>query len=162
MVGGYVSKRFPHHVFSFGWDADLARRVLVNPKRAAKRVESYVIPEDLQRVVPRVASGKDFSIRFGVAKTGLGNFGERGDFCLLGASYSRKTLTMHYRSLELFGGLVYDHAIILHVVERLGIEVKKIVVMCGSCHSFALRGNSNEKLYEKLMAIYQPPRRPRK
>ena len=165
MVGGYTSKRFPHHTFSFGWDADLARRVLVNPKRATKRVASYVDYTDLARASSRATSGKDFSIRFGVEKTGSGNFGERGDFCLLGASYTTKgrTLTLHYRSLELFGGLVYDQAILLEVIEVLGIEPKRIVVMCGSCHSFALRGNSNEKLYRQLIEIYGVPRRkPRK
>lgn len=155
MVGGYVSKRFPHHVFSFGWDPDLARKVTsINPKRAEKRVKSYVNYDELDRVYPRAKAKKDFSIRFGVEKTGTGNFGERGDFCLLGASYSKEVLTLHYRSLELFGGLVYDQAIILAVVEKLGIKVKKIVVMCSSCHSFALRGNSNEKLFRKLEKIY--------
>lgn len=156
MVGGYVSRRFPHHVFSFGWDADLAGRVLFNPKRAAKRIESYVDYADLARASTRADLGKDFSIRFGVSKTGSGNFGERGDFCLLGASYTArgKTLTLHYRSLELFGGLVYDQAIILEVISVLGIAVKRIVVMCGSCHSFALKGNSNEKLYARLLELY--------
>lgn len=163
MVGGYVSRRFPHHVFSFGWNPDLAQRVLVNPKRAAKRVASYVNYEDVARASTRAANGKDFSLRFGVEKTGTGNFGERGDFCLLGASYTTKgkTLTLLYRSLELFGGLVYDQAILLEVIGLLGIEVKRIVVMCSSCHSFALKGNSNEKLYEKLQLIYSP-RKPRK
>ena len=165
MVGGYVSKRFPHHTFSFGWDEDLARRVLINPKRAAKRVASYVDYADMERPSTRAANGKDFSLRFGVEKTGSGNFGERGDFCLLGASYTTrgKTLTLHYRSLELFGGLVYDQAILLEVIGTLGLEVKRVVVMCGSCHSFALKGNSNEKLFEKLQAIYSPViRRPKK
>ncbi|UOL48409.1 hypothetical protein [Pseudomonas phage Almagne] len=165
MVEGYVSRRFPHHTFSYGWDADLARRVLVNPKRAAKRVASYVDYTDLARASSRAANGKDFSIRFGVEKTGSGNFGERGDFCLLGASYTVKgrTLTLHYRSLELFGGLVYDQAILLEVIGSLELDVKRIVVMCGSCHSFALKGNSNEKLYRQLLDIYGTPRRkPRK
>lgn len=165
MVGGYVSKRFPHHTFSFGWDADLAKRVLVNPDRAAKRVASYVDYADLARASSRAANGKDFSIRFGVEKTGSGNFGERGDFCLLGASYTTRgrTLTLHYRSLELFGGLVYDQAILLEVIGTLELDVKRIVVMCGSCHSFALKGNSNEKLFERLRGIYGiEKRKPRK
>lgn len=155
MLGGYVSKRFKHAVFSFGWNPDLARRVTgINPKRADKRVASYVDPTELDRVRGRIGSGKDFSLRFGVEKTGAGNFGERGDFCLLGAAYSKKVLTLHYRSLELFGGLVYDQAILLHVIESLNIDVKTVVVMATSCHSFALKGNSNEKLYAKLQLIY--------
>lgn len=164
MVGGYVSKRFRHHTFSFGWDQDLAARVTsINPKRAAKRVQSYVDDNELSRVIGRVQSGKDFSVRFGVEKTGAGNFGERGDFCLLGAAYSKKTLTLHYRSLELFGGLVYDQAILLHVINYLQVEVNRVVVMASSCHSFALRGNSNQKLFEKLEVIYAGGRkRPRK
>lgn len=157
MVGGYVSKRFKHHVFSFGWSPELASQVTsINLDRARKRVLSYVDDAELDRVKPRVAAGKDFSIRFGVSKSGTGNFGDRGDFCLLGGAYSKKVLTLHYRSLELFGGLVYDQAIIHHVIAYLGIEVKTIVVMATSCHSFALRGNSNEKLYQKLLHIYSP------
>lgn len=156
MVGGYVSKRFRHHVFSFGWDAALASLVTsINPDRAKKRVHSYVDDAELDRVRGRVEAGKDFSIRFGVEKTGAGNFGERGDFCLLGAAYSKKVLTLHYRSLELFGGLVYDQAILNWVIAYLGIPVTRIVVMATSCHSFALKGNSNQKLFEKLQVIYQ-------
>ena len=155
LVGGYVSKRFRHFVFSFGWSPELAERVTsINPDRARKRVLSYVDNSELDRVKPRVDAGKDFSIRFGVAKTGTGNFGDRGDFCLLGAAYSKGVLTLHYRSLELFGGLVYDQAILDWVITYLGIKVKTIVVMATSCHSFALRGNSNEKLYSKLVKIY--------
>lgn len=155
MVGGYVSKRFKHHVFSFGWSPELASAVTsINPDRARKRVLSYVDNSELDRVKPRVDAGKDFSIRFGVAKTGTGNFGDRGDFCLLGAAYSKGVLTLHYRSLELFGGLVYDQAILNWVIAYLEIKVKTIVVMATSCHSFALRGNSNEKLYSKLQLIY--------
>jgi len=155
MIGGYISKRFKHHTFAYSWKESLARLVTgINPDRAEKRIASYVIPEEFERVAGRVAGGKDFSIRFGLEKTGKGNFGERGDFCLLGAAYSKKVLTLHYRSLELFGGLVYDQAIILHVAEQLGIEVKTVVVMATSCHSFALKGNSNQKLFEKLQVIY--------
>lgn len=164
MVGGYVSKRFKHHVFSFTWQESLARAVTaINPKRAEKRVSSYVDDAELRRVEHRISAGKDFSLRFGVEKTGSGNFGERGDFCLLGAAYSKKVLTLHYRSLELFGGLVYDQAILLHVINTLGIQVNTIVVMATSCHSFALKGNSNQKLFEKLEVIYAGGRkRPRK
>lgn len=155
MVGGYVSKRFKHHVFSFNWDPGLASEVTsINPERARKRVRSYVDDAELDRARSRVLAGKDFSLRFGVEKTGSGNFGERGDFCLLGAAYSKKVLTLHYRSLELFGGLVYDQAILNYVIAYLEIPVTRIVVMATSCHSFALKGNSNEKLYSKLLSIY--------
>lgn len=155
MVGGYVSKRFKHHTFSFNWNEALAREVTgINPARAEKRVASYVDDAELDRAIERVELGKDFSLRFGVEKTGSGNFGLRGDFCLLGAAYSKKVLTLHYRSLELFGGLVYDQAILLHVIDYLGLEVRKVVIMATSCHSFALKGNSNQKLFEKLGVIY--------
>jgi hypothetical protein len=155
MIGGYVSKRFKHHVFSYTWQESLARAVTsINPDRANKRIASYVDDAELRRVEGRITAGKDFSLRFGVQKTGTGNFGERGDFCLLGAAYSKKVLTLHYRSLELFGGLVYDQAIILHLISHLKIEVKTIVIMATSCHSFALKGNSNQKLFEKLEVIY--------
>lgn len=156
MIGGYVSKSFKHHVFSYGWNEKLAQEITaINPKRATKRVESYVNDEELQRIVPRLKAGKDFSLRFGVQKTGAGNFGERGDFCLLGASYSKSKLTLHYRSLELFGGLVYDQAIILYLRQVLNLKIKTIIVMAASTHSFALKGNSNEKLFSRLTQIYK-------
>ncbi len=156
MVGGYISKRFKHHVFSYGWDSHLAQLVTgISIKRGNNRIKNYVIADELERVTERVTEEKDFSLRFGVEKTGRGNFGKmRGDFCLLGASYSKKVLTLHYRSLELMGGLVYDQAILGYVIAWLGIKVKKVVCMCASCHSFALKGNSNEKLWEQLQKVY--------
>lgn len=155
LVGAYISKRFKHFCFSYGWDSHLAQLVTgISIKRSNNRIKNYVIEDELERVEDRVREGKDFSLRFGVEKRGSGNFGMRGDFCLLGASYSKKVLTLHYRSLELFGGLVYDQAILGYVISWLGIEVKKIVCMCSSCHTFALKKNSNEKLWEQLQQIY--------
>lgn len=162
MVGGYTSKRFKHHVFGFNWDRDLAEAVTsINPKRRDKRVASYLDPFEIDRVQDRAHAGKDFSLRMGVEKTGAGNFGERGDFCMLGASYSKKVLTLHYRSLELFGGMVYDQAIIMAIQDGFdnlfdgGLPIKKVVNLCASCHSFALKGNSNEKLFQKLQKVYE-------
>lgn len=155
MLGGYVSKKFSPMVFSMDWNpSDAMRMTQINPKRRNKRVESYIIPDEFERVASRIEANKDFSIRMGFLKTGSGNFGkERGDFCLLGASYSKKKLTLHYRSLELFGGLVYDQGIILKFQELTGLPIKKVIYMCGSCHSFALKGNSNQKLLENLKKV---------
>lgn len=152
LLGGYVSKRFSPMVFSMDWNpADAMRMTQINPKRRNKRVASYLNPDELKRAQSRIDAGKDFSIRMGVKKEGSGNFGkERGDFCLLGMSYSKKKLTLHYRSLELFGGLVYDQAIIKAFQDQTGVKIKKIIYMCASCHSFALKGNSNQKLFQKL------------
>lgn len=157
LVGGYVSKSYKHLTFAYKWDHDLAKKVTaINPKRAKKRSDSYVNFEELDRIVQRKMKGKDFSVRMGVEKTGKGNFGERGDFCLIGASYTKtkQCLTLHYRSLELFGGLVYDQAIILEIEDYLNLDIKTVVCMCASTHSFALKRNSNEALYEKLQPIY--------
>lgn len=155
LLGGYVSKSFRPMVFTMDWNPDdAASMTSINPKRAKKRIDSYIIPEEFERVASRIEAKKDFSIRCGREKTGSGNFGKvRGDFCLIGMSYAKKRLTLHYRSLELFGGLVYDQAIILEFVRRTNLQIREVVYLCGSSHSFALKGNSNEKLLQKLKEI---------
>ena len=156
MVGGYRSKKFKAHAFAYRWNQSLCDETIgINPIRGQKRINSYVSDDELDRVIPRLDLGKDVSIRMGVRKDGQGNFGLRGDFCLLGCSISGKTLTMHYRSLELFGGLVYDQAIINYLQTYLDLSFRTVVNLCASCHSFALKGNSNEKLYARLQKIYQ-------
>lgn len=101
----------------------------------------------------------DVSIRFGVRKTGTGYGGKdkRGDFCLVSAVYANRTLTLFYRSIELIGGFAYDTVLIEHVCKELGIEPKWIEIWAVKAFVFALKGNSNEKLYPKLKRIFREP-----
>lgn len=96
---------------------------------------------------------RDASIRFGVAKPGHGYKGERGDFCLIGGVYSFGTLTLFYRSIELIGGFAYDLVLIEHICKELEIEPRFVEIWSPKAFVFALKGNSNEKLYPKLREI---------
>ena len=96
---------------------------------------------------------RDFSIRFGVKKAGHGYGKERGDFCLVSAVYSGKTLTLFYRSIELIGGFGFDLVLIEHVIRKLGIKPDWIEIWAVKAFTFALKGNSNEKLFPKLREI---------
>lgn len=103
----------------------------------------------------RARPRRDVSIRFGVAKQGHGYNGERGDFCLIGGVYGSGTLTLFYRSLELIGGFAYDLVLIAHVCKELGIEPRYIEIWAAKAFVFALKGNSNEKLYPKLKGVFR-------
>jgi hypothetical protein len=98
---------------------------------------------------------RDASIRFGVAKPGHGYKGERGDFCLIGGVYSFGTFTLFYRSIELIGGFGYDLVLIAHVCKELDIEPKFVEIWSPKAFVFALKGNSNEKLYPKLKEVFR-------
>lgn len=101
----------------------------------------------------RSSKPRDFSIRFGVKKAGHGYGKERGDFCLVSAVYSGKTLTLFYRSIELIGGFGFDLVLIEHVIRELGINPDWIEIWATKAFTFALKGNSNEKLYPKIKEI---------
>ncbi len=106
--------------------------------------------DDVQlRARPR----RDVSIRSGVPKQGHGYNGERGDFCLIGGVYGSGTLTLFYRSLELIGGFAYDLVLISQVCRQLEIDPRYIEIWATKAFVFALKGNSNEKLYPKLREI---------
>jgi len=124
-------------------DADFMWRV--SRKRCTNRIASYVDDAELER-------SKE-SIRFGVAKTGNGYRGQRGDFCLVAAVFVKGHLTLFYRRLELLGGLHFDLAIIDHLEDIKG-PIKRVTIMAVEAKIFALRRNSNEKLYEKLKVRY--------
>lgn len=123
-----------------------SRAVRVSSKNGLR--EAGDAPADV-RARPR----RDVSIRFGVAKTGHGYNGERGDFCLIGGVYSSGTFTFFYRSLELIGGFAYDLVLIAHLCKELEIEPKFIEIWAAKAFVFALKGNSNQKLYPKLREI---------
>jgi hypothetical protein len=103
----------------------------------------------------RACPRRDVSIRFGVAKEGHGYNGERGDFCLIGGVYGSGTLYLFYRSLELIGGFAYDLVLISEVCRQLEIEPRYIEIWATKAFVFALKGNSNEKLYPKLRGVFR-------
>lgn len=128
----------------------------INAERAAKRIASYVDPLELKRVRTKLDSKGAASIRFGVKKEGLGYHGERGDFCLVGGFIDGRKLTLFYRSLELIGGLAYDIVLIDALAKRLKLPAgswRSVTIHAVNANVFALKRNSNEKLFPKLQAI---------
>lgn len=137
------------------WDDRYAAEIEeISEKRATNRWTNYCDPKELARVERRLAQDKDSSIRFGVKKEGHGYHGERGDFCLVGGAIDGNNLTMMYRSLELIGGFAYD----LTLIRRLGMtfdrDWKRVMILAARAHVFALKGNSNEKLFPKLQKVF--------
>lgn len=135
--------------------ARLIRRI--SARRSDNRIANYVDDGEISRLRAKMEEAKkprDFSIRFGVRKTGHGYSGDRGDFCLVAGVYSGRTLTLFYRSIELIGGFAFDLVLIEEVCKRLGIEPKLVEIWATKAFIFALKGNSNEKLYPKLREIF--------
>jgi hypothetical protein len=136
------------------WSESYAEKIRkISERRARNRIANYMLLDELERVAARLAYTDSASMRFGKEKQGRGYHGKRGDFCLLGAAIDRRHLTLFYRSLELIGGLGYDLCIIQHLAQVLGIEWKSVTIHAAHAHVFALKGNSNEKLYPKLRTI---------
>lgn len=132
----------------------------ISEKRSGNRVENYFILDEIDRVRSRLQSSKsEASIRFGAKKEGHGYHGKRGDFCLVGGSIERTSgsmghLTLFYRSLELIGGFGYDLVLVQRLGERLGLKWKRLTILAARAHIFALKGNSNEKLFPKLQKVF--------
>lgn len=155
LVPNYRSRTYRHLVVGFQWEEKYADQITrISPKRALNRYESYINEEELSRALSIWNRKKECSIRFGVGKKGKGNFGSRGDFCLVGGSLKGKNLTLMYRSLELIGGFAYDLTLIDEIERYLGMTFKNIHLMCAHAHVFALKKNSNENLYPKLKEIF--------
>lgn len=157
LVPKYESYSLHPFFAEFGWDRRYGESIkCISSKRSANRVSSYLDPRELDRVSEKIGRGKkDVSIRFGAEKKGHGYSGERGDFCLVGGVYGRKTLTLLYRSIELIGGYGYDLVLLNELQDRLGLEIKTVRIWAARAFVFALRGNSNEKLYPKLQRIFK-------
>lgn len=137
--------------FPFAEVPAAAKRIRkISERRSNNRIGNYVIESELSRVQAR---GRDFSIRFGVKKPGHGYNKARGDFCLVSAVYAGSNLTLFYRSIELIGGFAYDLVLIDEVCRRLGITPRFIEIWAVKGFVFALKKNSNEKLYPKLKEI---------
>lgn len=94
------------------------------------------------------------ALRFGHRKVGLGLHGDPQDFCLVGGSYTKQTLTFFYRSVELIGGLHYDQCIMLACVEGLQAPVKFIQLVAAEARCIAMKGNSGQKLHAQLTKLY--------
>lgn len=127
----------------------------INRKRAANRIKAYLDIKEITRARIKLSSKGEASIRFGVEKTGRGYHGERADFCLVGGAVTRQQVWIYYRSLELIGGLGYDLCLFSHLWRMLGRPPWKRIVICTPrANVFALKRNSNEKLYPKLQEIF--------
>lgn len=133
---------------------DLIARI--SEKRARNRIANYLDPAEVVRVSDRIRAGHDeVSIRFGVSKSGHGYGKERGDFCLTSGVIDNRKLFLFYRSLEMIGGFAYDLCLMRELGIQLGIEWRSISIFARHAFVFALKGNSNEKLYPKLRRIFE-------
>ncbi len=106
---------------------------------------------EASRIRPK--SARDVSIRFGVSKPGHGYGKERGDFCLVSAVLVGRKITFFYRSIELIGGIAFDLVLIAELEKLLEIEFTEVNLWAKKAFVFALKGNSNQKLYPKLREI---------
>lgn len=155
-VPKYQSQNYGPAIFTIRWDRGLASKVgMINPKRLVSRFAAYVIEGEIERVRRKLDSGKDASIRFGNLKPGLGYKGERGDFCMVAGAVKKRELTLYYRSLEMIGGFAYDLALLAVLEGSLKCDWRTVTFVTQKAFVFALRGNSNEKLYPKLQGIFK-------
>lgn len=147
LVPDYKGRGWRPFCVTFPWDKQDANYIwTISKARCQKRIDSYVDFNELDR--------SRESIRFGVRKEGHGYRGARGDFCLVAGHLDKGNLSLFYRRLELLGGLHFDLAVIDAVEEAKG-PLKRISIFAVEAKVFALRGNSNEKLYSKLRKHYK-------
>lgn len=155
LVPSYSSRVYPGLICKLEWNPSYADRIAqISAKRVTNRISNYVDPAELDRAVLKLSSKGEASIRFGVSKSGHGYNGERGDFCLVGGVIRGKNLTVFYRSLELIGGFAYDLCL-LRYLQTYFFGFKTVTIMATKANVFALKGNSNEKLYPKLVEIFK-------
>lgn len=157
LVPAYESVQYrPLLVQIVRWDPKYASAIRkISAERSRNRVRNYLDPKELERVRSKLETKHEASMRFGVRKEGHGYHGERGDFCLVGAAIDRKNLTLFYRAIELIGGFAYDMVLVDHLSRELDIPWKKITIMATRAYTFAVKRNSNEKLYPKLREIFR-------
>lgn len=155
LVPEYKSATYPLLIMRCDWDPAYAIEIRnISPKRSVNRVNNYIDMTEMRRANQKLDSKGEASIRFGVSKTGHGYNGERGDFCLIGGVIRGRDLTLFYRSLELIGGFAYDLTLTQYLA--LGIvQWKTVTFIATKANVFALKGNSNEKLYPKLQRIFK-------
>lgn len=156
LVPEYRSRVYPGLILRLDWEPEYADAIRkISEKRASNRFRNYVDPEECARAVKKLETKGEASIRFGVSKTGHGYKGERGDFCLVGGVIRGKDLTVFYRSLELIGGFAYDLCVFGELETVIGVNWRTVTIMATKANVFALKGNSNEKLFPKLQKIFK-------
>jgi hypothetical protein len=156
LVPEYKSKVVGPLVVNLQWDPKYAEQIQeISPKRAGNRVKGYLDSQEMGRVYAKLYSKREASIRFGAEKTGHGYSGERGDFCLVGGVVRGGDLSLFYRSLELIGGFAYDLTLINTLEDVLERHFKFVRIYTTKAFVFALKGNSNEKLFPKLQEIFR-------
>jgi hypothetical protein len=156
-VPEYKSINYGQQIIKFEWNADYAAAIeKISPRRARNRFDGYIDLDEIARVHKKWSSKGEASIRFGAEKRGHGYSGERGDFCLVGGVLKKSELSLFYRSLEMIGGFAYDLTLI-RCLEALFYDkpgFSTITIFTMKAFVFALKGNSNEKLFPKLQEIF--------
>jgi hypothetical protein len=156
LVPEYQSRVYSGLILKLQWNHEYAELIgMISAKRRDNRIANYIDFLEIDRAHKKLETKGEASIRFGVKKTGHGYSGERGDFCLVGGVVRGRDLTVFYRSLELIGGFAYDLCVFRYLETALGIGWKNITIMATKANVFALKGNSNEKLYPKLQKIFK-------
>lgn len=155
LVPKYESKVHGVVVMHLLWDRKYAAQIAeISPRRAINRVRGYLDLREIERACAKLSSKGEASIRFGAEKTGHGYSGERGDFCLVGGVVRGKNLSLFYRSLEMIGGFAYDLTLIKHLQDHY-FGFSTVTIYATKAFVFALKGNSNEKLFPKLQEIFK-------
>lgn len=155
LVPEYKSVARGAGVYHLIWEPRYAEEIRkISLKRYQNRVSGYLDSQEMVRALEKLDSKGECSIRFGAKKQGHGYSGERGDFCLVGGVVRGKSLSLFYRALELIGGFAYDLTLIDHIEKDLHTRFKTVTIYTTKAFVFALKGNSNEKLYPKLKEIF--------
>lgn len=135
----------PFHV-TFPWSrryVDFVEEISI--RRCARRIDSYIIPGELER--------SQGAVRFGNKKTGRGYQNKRGEFCLLAGHLSKSGhLTVFYRNLELIGGLHFDLPVYAALENHLG-KIRRLSIFAVEAFVFGVRGRQSlnkEKLYDQV------------
>jgi hypothetical protein len=159
LVPAYKYRSWTPLQFSFGYSRQEVQAFedakALSAKRAGNRLKAYLIPGELERVKAQLAlkRSRGNSIRFGYEKAGRGVGGERGDFCLVGGVVTGRKLTVFYRSLDLIGGFIGDLAVFRHVIDELDLRTNVIEVWAVRAEVSALKGNTNESIYAKVLKL---------
>lgn len=74
---------------------------------------------------------------------------------MVGGVVRGKNLSVFYRALELIGGFAYDLTLIDSLSRFLERDFQTVTIYTTKAFIFALKGNSNEKLYPKLKEIFR-------
>jgi hypothetical protein len=155
-VPRYESKVIGPLIVRLKWEPTYAEQIAwISPRRVESRLAGYLDPKEMIRVAKKLESKGEASIRFGAEKTGKGYHGERGDFCLVGGVIQGKHLGLYYRSLELIGGFAYDLTLIRRIGSEFFRDWNTVTICAWRANVFALRKNSNEKLFPKLQEIFR-------